>query len=648
MSAEVECPKADSPSSPLSLPVPSSVSSYESIWRLAEWGLTAAVCLLALGVIWLPALPPAADFPNHLLAVVVHTWPERFVGLLEPNLPLTASGFIAPMLVLVPTLDPIVAARLLLTAYAVVAGFSAAWIARRLGHHVCLAAAGSMLLVLGWPWAMGFWNYVAALVIALGASAVWVSQPPRLQTRLIVAALLLVAALCHTPGAIIGTCWTLWMLRAIRSGRAWWADAAVLLAPGGLLVLSTFLRAGKGGEQLPGFTSTALEWSPAGERVQQLLSLSVDGYSPIAGLVCVAAWLTLAFRLWRVRGQGGVPLHASRIALSGVGLGVLVFLCLPLHLPIWSFFSPRVLPPLLVAGLVHSPSPRNRFDRVMAMLLLAALAVSMTLSLRNTMDAGDYTARVLGQMPTSPPGRVYSAIVGTESPGYHPPYVRVAVGLASYVTAAGGGWPGAFALDPDIHSMTFARPVELLFPRSNPWREWSTACVLDPECANPTGWADAIAVEALTWDTAFVGGITQPMTQRLTLRGYVAETNTIWHPRPAELRLDVFDVPSMASERPILVELHWPDTLGLIWSGVVPVAARRPRTIHPLRVQIPAGPALLVTCEDSNADGRCTSADTSLQSLQMEFRSGANAAVPCGPGRLAGERLAQPDEQPND
>ncbi|MBU6160065.1 MAG: hypothetical protein KGO50_03020 [Myxococcales bacterium] len=607
-------------------------SANSRAWGWLDTSLAALVWVLAAGVIWLPVLPPAADFPNHLLAVIVHVWPERFAGLLEPNLPLTALGFVGPMLALVPQLEPILAARVLLSVFGVGFAVSAAIIARRFGHHVPLAIAGSALLLVGWPWAMGFWNYVAALAIALTASAIWVTQPPRWMSRGGVAGLLVVAAMAHAPGAIIGACWTLWLLLSIRSRRDWFADALVLLAPLTVLVLPIVFRSLYPVQELALFARPSWVWTPWTERIGQISGLSVDGYSPLAGWVCTVAWVLLLVRLFRSARPRDEAHRSSMVAMGGVVIGVAVFLCLPLHVPGWAFLSPRVLPPLLVAGLVHAPRAQHAIDRVFATLLLAALAASMSLSLRNASDAGDYTARVLGQLPSTSPGSVYSAVVGTESPGYHPAHVRVAVGLASYVSAAGGAWPGAFALDPDIHFMRFPRPVAELFPATNPWREWSTECVMDPQCARPLLWADAIAIEALAWDTAFVGGATPEMRQRLIERGYVSETNTVWHPRPANVRLDVFEGPGTPTAHSLVVEVYWPNTLDRIWSTAVPGSARRARTIYPVAARLPAGPALLVSCEDTSGDLRCSADDRGLRTEAMSLQGGTEHIVPCGPG----------------
>jgi hypothetical protein len=627
--AEVSCANGDPSGSEAGS---AGTSASFRAWRSIDWALTALVWSLAAGVIWLPVLPPAADFPNHLLAVVVHAWPERFVGLLEPNFPLTAMGFIGPMLALVPQLDPLLAARLLLSVFGLIFAVSSATIARRFEHNVPLATAGSALLLVGWPWAMGFWNYLGAMAISLAASAIWVVQPPRWVSRCGVAGLLVLAAMAHAPGAIIGACWTLWLLLSIRSRRAWIADVVVLLAPLTVLVLPLLFRSLYPAQELALFARPSWIWTPWSQRFEQISGLSVDGYSPLAGWVCMAAWALLTVRLFRSAPPRGLAHRASMVAMGGVGLGVAVFLCLPLHIPSWAFLSPRVLPPLLMAGLAHSPRARHAFDRVGTTLLLAALVASMSLSLRNASEAGAYTAQLLGQMPTSSPGRVYSAVVGTESPGYHPAYVRVAVGLASYVSAAGGAWPGAFALDPDIHFMRFPRPVAELFPATNPWREWSTACVLDPQCARPLVWADAIAIEALAWDTAFVGGATPEMRQRLIERGYVSETPTVWHPRPASLRLDVFDGPDAPTAHPLVVEIYWPDTLGRIWSTAVPSSTRRARTIYPVAARLPAGPAVLVSCEDTSGDLRCSEDDRALRAEPLELLGGIEHIVPCGPG----------------
>jgi len=597
---------------------------------LAELLLPCIAWLLALLVIWLPALPPSADIPGHMLGVMVHAHPERFQGLLQPNYPLTAWGFVAPTLVFTSIFDPVTAARLVLTLFAALSGIAAWLLAERAGSNRSLAVTAAPLLVLGWPWAMGFWNYLGAMSLGLVAVGLWLRLPAGWGVRALVSSLLLVAAIGHLPGALVCAAWGLFMHLAQRTPRAWLPEWTVMLGPG--LVLGAVVATPSGETaNLHGFQHAGWHWSPLMQRVEEFFTLAVDGYSPLAAWVCAAALLTLGVQVWHDHGRSEVTVRFARVALLGTGLGFVAFMVLPLNVPDWAYLSPRILPPVVLTGLLFQ-SVTSIGRRVAGLLLSLAICASLTITLGNAVREGDHAAELLGSLPSSPPGTVYSAIIGIDSGGYTPRYVVPSRGLMSYVQAVGGAGPGAFAHYPAKDIMVYAADVTTLFPPGNPWREWSSECLQDMACLNPIRWADEIAIEALPWQTAFVGGATPELRQRLMERGYVAETSTIWHSRAAELQVDLFDRPDSVNAATLVVQVVWPATVGAAWTASIPASARSARTIYPVRLRVAAGPAELVSCEDSNADGQCGAGDDQVRVTRVTLQPGPNPIVRGGPG----------------
>lgn len=613
-------------------PIPSNGTAVEESrpLALAELLLPCIAWLLAVVVIWLPALPPSADIPGHILGVMVHAQPERFQGLLQPNYPLTAWGFVAPTLVFTSLVDPITAARLVLTLFAALSGVAAWLLAGRAGSNRSLAVTAAPLLVLGWGWAMGFWNYLGALSLGLLAVGLWLRQPAGWGVRAVASALLLIAAIGHLPGALVCAAWGLFMQLAQRTPRAWLSEWSVMLGPG-LVFLAVVASPSGETANLHGFEHAGWHWSPVGQRVEEFFTLAVDGYSPLAAWVCLAALLMLGIQVWKDIERSDVAVRFARVALIGSGLGFVSFMVLPLNVPDWAYLSPRILPPVVLTGLLFQ-SVTSIGRRVAGLVLSLAVCASLTITLGNAVREGDHAAALLGALPSSPPGTVYSAIIGIDSGGYTPRYVVPSRGLMSYVQAVGGAGPGAFAHYPAKDIMVYAADVTTLFPSGNPWREWSTECLRDTDCMNPIRWADEIAIEALPWQTAFVAGATPDMQRRLMERGYVSETSTIWHGRAAELQVDLFDRADAVTSAPLLVQVMWPATVGAAWTASIPASARSARTIYPVRLRVAAGPAELVSCEDTSGDGQCGPGDDGLRLARVTLQPGPNAIVRGGPG----------------
>ncbi len=95
----------------------------------ATWIVTVLTFGLGLLTIWIPPLLPCADLAGHMLGVHVHLNPAAFDGLLVPNMPPTAVGFLLPTVWVGSWLPVDVASRVVLTVYLLLTctGFAGKW-----------------------------------------------------------------------------------------------------------------------------------------------------------------------------------------------------------------------------------------------------------------------------------------------------------------------------------------------------------------------------------------------------------------------------------------------------------------------------------------------------------------------------------------
>lgn len=617
----------------------------------AAWLLAGLTVLGALATLWLPPLLPCADAPNHLLGVQVHRTPERFAGLLQPNLPVTALGFIGPMLLVPSWIDLHTSARLVHTLWLLVALVGALRIARWAGTSVPMALVGGAWIALGWTWAMGFWNYTASIALGLVAASFHV-RATRARSLAGAAASLLhaLAGAAHLPGAVVFAAWAVW-LRALhagppRSALATLPRSALLLAPlvivgGAGLWAASVAETNLGSIRLGGWA-----WVPWAERPWAFFTLAAHHFSSAGPWVAAAALLAALAAAWRDARRGAecqagateareaedprahdpFAARAAHAGLLGALLGLIVFLALPLGIPGWSYLSPRILPPVAFAGFLFFRAT-SRAARVAQVLLLAGAALSFGVGALHATAEGEASYARAYPLADAPPGRTWSAMFGLHAELDPPPFAVTRGGLAGYAMLAGGAGPGIFAHDPVKDAMVFPDRVEALFPSPRAWWQQSDPCAHNPACTPPLPIADRIAREALPWDSLYLGDPPAAVVERIEARGYVRASAHTWRPRPARLRVQVPD-PGPAVQGPLVVFWIWPGTEGVLLSERVAASDRRAGATWTAEAILPAGPGMLLVWIDTNENGVRDDDEPGWPPLEGRLTPGGEDVVP--------------------
>jgi hypothetical protein len=375
--------------------------------------------------------------------------------------------------------------------------------------------------------------------------------------------------------------------------------------------------------RIEGFEQAGWYSEPLILRLDHLMEFALHAWSPVAEWVGWAALgLSVAAAvIGRPEGRAG-----RRWVLVSTGIGLVLYLSLPLHMPGWAFLSPRVLPPIVLATFLLIPVSSRTWNALISALLALSL-VSAVVSLKRMQQLGHQLDLMVGPPPASAPGSVYAAIFGVDLQRFAPPYVRAASSVGFYPMLMGGWGPSAFAHYPTAHTMMFVRPLGEVFPSNQAWTEISIACLDDPTCFQPLARADRIAVEALPWSTLLLANAPDAVRQRLQLRGYQPWTSTLVRPRPTAVTIELHD-PGIDMERSILLRWRWPDT-GIVVAGAARSGARRVSgQVYRVQWSLPAGPAELVAAIDMDDNGALDAADDVFFRADVTVEPGAALTFP--------------------
>jgi hypothetical protein len=568
---------------------------------VVEWvsvGLGVAACLCVLALVWLPPMLPGQDAPNHLLDSVVFAHPERFSAWLVPNQPFTAVTLFMQLLV-AGGMDPTVACRLYLTSL-LAAGVVAAVICTRVWNTSAgSAVVGVAFLVTGWPFLMGFYNFISGALMGLLALAIWThSERSGRGWALLASVMFVVACLPHLPGAAL-------VLGFAVLTRPWetWRNVLAVVALPAAWILAVMIAV----RTMPAQPSTQTveqvwQWSPWGERLSNLLSFATHSYSPagrVAAAAVIATWL--AALVLMVAGARPTGPHTERGATRwnlqlAVGVLLVGYLVAPTHMPGWHFAGPRLA--ALAIPMVLWVLPRGA---VLTLPALVASVVALGMSVPGAVAEGRRIEVAVSQFSDEPAGRAYAIIIAPEAPAGAGPFAMPMLGTGIYGLEGGGAVPGMFAGRPAIHNLMFAtNPVDM-FPATQPWWMIPAGCVQTPGCINVERDGDRIALAAAAWDSALMFEVHEPLAQRLELRGYERPAPATFRPRLSGLDVALAAWPEVNGQ-PVVVMLEW-DTVGPI-AGVVVDGAQVANAMSVPLGPVPAGPAYLSVFADFNGNQR--------------------------------------------
>ncbi len=602
-----------------------------SFAELATWVMVAATLLVALSAIWLPPMLPCADLPGHLLAVHVHLEPQRFEGLLVPNTPPTAVGFIAPTVLLGRLFSVDIASRLTLSCYLAFSCLGFYGVARSVGGSRPLGVLAGFFACIGWSWAMGFVNYVAGISLGALIVAVWLNSSTIRWRQVSVALLWVICSVFHIPAAAVMASWGLWVFWSRFGVAAALRTSWVMVPMITHIAVAQYLHSNSIPADLIEHHGQ-WDWLPWSERAAALGTLSVDAWSPLAAwVVCVAALLSVG---GAVRSSttpetpetAGTALVARRRLLWGMMLGIVTFLLLPLSITQWSYLSPRVLPPIMVTGLLVFPHTTVNWRKIGLAMSVAGLC-SASLTTRGVHREGSRLDAMVDVQAMPPPGIMYRAVVGVDSPHRLPRFVVPARGLGAYALASGGSAPGIWANFRGKVAILYMPDSRNRFPSTAPFWEITVACSASPDCGRPIAAADAIARDAVSWESLFLAGASAEMTDRIAMRGYRQVHANLWRPSPVQLRVKIID-PGADVVGALKIALVWPETGTRIAQGTMPDAQRSQRRAEvAVDWQVPAGPALCLAFIDGDGNGVPDPGEWMWEPLELNLRAGETYEV---------------------
>lgn len=191
--------------------------------------LLAAVVLIGITPLLWPPLPPLTDLPGH-----VARWHIAAAGVDSPlhrfyEIRWALVGNLGTDLLAVPLvqlLGPIGAGKAIMLLIVLIAGAAILWLAREVHGRVPPTALFALPFIYGWPFQMGFANFVLAQALAFAAFALWLrlGRTERLTLRaMLFAPMALILWTAHSAG------WGLFGLMAFgaelarlrQAGRRW-------------------------------------------------------------------------------------------------------------------------------------------------------------------------------------------------------------------------------------------------------------------------------------------------------------------------------------------------------------------------------------------------------------------------------------------
>ena len=553
-------------------------------------------------------IPPGQDAPPHITAAVVLSNPEPFSAYYEVDWAPAAQAFEVLAVGFLSVFPPFVAANLALAVLAGLLCGGCALLARRVGGEAALGLGLAAAYSIGWIPAMGFYNFFAGIALGILGAAVLAGPSPSLRDRAIALPLFIVAAWAHIIAAAMAGAFVLGIrLVSHREGKAVrtaFVDVATL-APAalysGVLFAQTLATAHDSGRV------AQVAHGPS-RFFAHTFDTTFGGFSTTGWLLAVAALaIGVAAEKNRRNAVVGVLLLAAFALVAAM----------PLHGLGWHFAKPRPAFFAFVAvPLLFRFGSGSRPLVAICALVLITTAISAVGNIRE----GSRVAEAVALYPQGDAGRVLEANFRPESSVSAGPGIRSGVGIPHYATLGGGALPGAFATNPQIHSLAFRGGREL-FPATHMLTMVvHEDCRLDPECYRGDAYrADRLALTAIHWESIALVDPPPGVVERLTSRGYSVD-GWLARANSADVRVHFPD----DVHGPMVWQFGYPDTLGVFEDGSA-VIAENGSVIR--ATDIPAGPTRIRVFIDRNQDGVFQAGDVALMDHDETLLAGEPTEV---------------------
>lgn len=580
---------------------------------LALLSLAGAVAIIA----W-PPMFPCQDAPGHLTDIRVSQDPALFAEWLKTGFAPASQGFRAPTALLAKVLSPVAAAKV--TLLALLGGLVWAFdgIARSRGGMRPVAWAAAATVFVGWYYAMGFFNFLAALTFGAIGTRLWAEAEERQSPgrRAMAAVFFAICSLAHvvTGGMFLVQVWVSDVLA--RTPVKTVILRGLTLVPAGLIAVVVALMAFRAHADLGAVGRIGVLDPPFAITLRDLFATALVSYSP-AGYATAAALLVGVPLAAVAERRAGTP-NGQRTATRMLALAwTALFLAIPMNAIGWHYASPRVLffayvlPACFVAA-----TPMTRVWG----LVVAMLAAGTTLGGAPMARAeGGLIADSVDTFGDEPVGRTFIVNYHPEGTYTVAPWARPNVGTGRYATWAGGVDPGLFANNPVRQTVTYARPMNELFPATDDlYAVVTDACRQDPECSSDQAHvarADCVAATAVYWDSVTLVATPTAFVERLLARGFAPQAPGVLRPRPSTIRytLALGDTPiGPTAGGQLILQAAYPGTCGVIASVAVPMRDVPDDTPTLQLTPIPSGPVTARAFVDLDGNGQFGPGDRML------------------------------------
>ena len=588
--------------------------------RALPTALAALAVAGALGVLWLPDALSGQDGASHIVTVSAALHPERHQGLLVAGWAPTGQIFHGLAWVFGHVLPLMAAAKAALTVFLGLACVGAWLVARALGTDSRAAIAVAAAAVVGWPLAMGFYNFIGACAVGVLAFAA------TLRGRNALAALLLfVVAWAHTVAGLMFVVHT--AAHAVFASPALWKPQRrwlTWIAP--LVGIVALTRLVVGNHADVGTGDLAHHYLTAAETLAGYVSLCFVGYSRVAWVLAPALVVVVAVAAAR---RDVTRVVAATLACWTVGFAVV-----PFHVAGWAFATPRILS--VVHTLLGAAVPSRTLGG-WAPVLVTLLAAAATLDgVAHAVEAGGRAGDAIDAFGDEPSGRTFIAVFEPRPADTIAPHAQPLIGVGGYATLNGGTYPGAFAIYPHYHSVLFAAPPNQLFPSTRDmfFLVESPCDAATPACAETVArWTDRIAAQAVHWDSVALVAAPDAVRNGLAARGFDFSAPGLAKPRPAQV---TFALPQGAGAvdgaggpATTIARAGYLETVGWFlvrrWSAET-VATGEPLTLGPL----PAGETAVQVFVDLDDNGEPNPGEPLLFQRVLPLRPGQMINVESG------------------
>lgn len=341
-------------------------------WRRPA--LLAALVLLGVVPLLIPAMPPLTDLPGHAARwhiaaagpsspLVQYYWVDRaWIGNLGTDL---------PAMLLVPLIGPAATAKLLAILIAALTAGAILMLSREVHGRVAPTAFFALPLAFAWPFQMGFLNFSLSVALALWSLALWLrlGRTGRIALRaLLFAPVGLILWTAHSAGwGLFGLMAFAAELARLRQARSWpraAAGAVIACLPLALPILLMLVNRPAGTR-----ASETGDWFDFGAKFLWFLSSLRDRWQwfDLASLGLLTLLLYLAMRDRRL----GFDARLGWPALACLA----AFLLLPRLLLGGSYVDMRVTPAIWMLALLAIRPPADlRFAGTLAIAGLAFFA----------------------------------------------------------------------------------------------------------------------------------------------------------------------------------------------------------------------------------------------------------------------------------